>query len=331
MHRHLHILLALGLLSLSARASAQPLSPEVEAQHQEGNRLREQHRDEEARVIFQRLWESTHEARALARMALAENAVGRRVEAESHLAQALGMGSDPWIQQNRVVLESTLQQIRAAMGIATLTVACDAPGAEVFINGSRAGTVNTPLRASPGEVQFEVRAPGYVSASRSVSLRAGASARENVTLDRSGSAVAVAQPDTSGQPSPIGHPGSPEPSSGATRTLAWATGGGALVFLGVGALGYALGSSAADRWNSAACDPTAAIPSRGQRCAGDDSTAQTMGTLAVVGFVGGGVLAATSAVLFLVSGGGHREQATRAFVGCGMGPGELGVACGGRF
>lgn len=332
MKTHEFILSLACLLSGVSRASAQPAPTDIEAQHTEGNRLREQHHDEQARVIFQQLWERTHEARALARMALAEQALGRRSEAEAHMTQALAVQGDPWIQQNRTVLESTLQQLRASLGISALFVGCDEQGAEVFLNGARAGAVNEALRASPGDILFEVRAPGFVPVSRTVTLRPGATAEERVALTRVVADAAIATPSQTPTSAPAPAPAPARSGGGTTRTLAWATGGGALVFLGVGALGYALGSAAADRWNSSACAPTAAVPTRGQRCPGDDSTAQSMGTLAVAGFVGGGALAVTSAVLFALSGGSHREQPPQhAFVGCGVGPGDLGLSCAGRF
>ena len=50
-----------------------------------------------------------------------------------------------------------------------------------------------------------------------------------------------------------------------------------------------------------------------------------------VGFVAGCVLAVGSAVMFLRSLSGGGETPTSARMECGVGPGKVGLACGGTF
>ena len=74
-------------LSAPSLASAQPRGArdDVEAQHNQGNRLRQQGRNAEARDLFRGLWERTHEPRAIIRQGLAEMALEEWLAADEHL------------------------------------------------------------------------------------------------------------------------------------------------------------------------------------------------------------------------------------------------------
>jgi len=80
------------------------------------------------------------------------------------------------------------------------------------------------------------------------------------------------------------------------------------------------------RWNSDAC--LGAQRTRGETCAEDGDAAELMRPLAIGGFVAGGVLAATSAALFVLTG--DRPRAATAWR-CGQGPGAFGLSCGASF
>lgn len=112
------------------------------------------------------------------------------------------------------------------------------------------------------------------------------------------------------------------------RTLAWASGGVAVTFAGIGVVATVLGQSAADRWNDTRqCG--ASTGHGADACSDDLRTAQTMEALRWTGIVGAGALGVTSAVLFVISTR-DASPARSAFV-CGAGPGTVGVACGGSF
>lgn len=66
----------------------------------EGVQLREQGRDAGALERFQRAYAESRSARALAQVALAEQALGRWVDANAHLTEALAMGGE-WIETHR--------------------------------------------------------------------------------------------------------------------------------------------------------------------------------------------------------------------------------------
>src|SRR5262245_7061850 len=84
--------LALPLVVMAGRVGAgQPADKggEVEALIKSGVSLREQGKDEAALREFQRAHELSRAPRALAQIALAEQALGRWIDAEAHLEEAL--------------------------------------------------------------------------------------------------------------------------------------------------------------------------------------------------------------------------------------------------
>ncbi len=315
--------LALAALPLTASAQVDPIDARFEA----GRVLRRDHRDAEALAHFQQLYAETHQMRSLAQVGLAEAALGRWRDAEQHLVEAMAT-PDAWINSNRaagVNLDQQMQRILSHLGV--LEVLCDAPGAEVWIGDRRIATLplTRPLRLEAGRVTFEVRASGYAPVQRATEVIAGGVARESVTLTRT---LAVAEPrgavSTGASERSVAI--APRPSS-LTRTLAWVAAGGAAVFVVGGVVAYAVGAPAAERWND---DQQCLRPgqTREDVCGSDGSTARTMSAVEITGFVGGGALAALSAVLFLTS---RRSPSGAAALSCGGGPGDVGVACVGRF
>ncbi len=318
------MLLALLAAPSAVFAQASPIDARFEA----GRALRRDHRDAEALSHFQQLYAEAHEPRALAQVGLAQAALGRWAEAEMNLSQALA-NPDAWIAENRAggaMLDQQAQRIAAHLG--SLDVVSDAPGAEVWVGGQRVGTIPLarPLRLEAGRVTFEVRAAGYAPTQRVADVIAGGMSRESVSLTRALSSVEGPSQGVGGTFFASG-PTAQGPSN-TTRTLAWVAAGGAVVFLAGGAVAYALGAPAADRWND---DAQCLRPgmTREQQCSSDGSLARTMSALEITGFVAGGALAAASAALFYVST--PRGGAALMALSCGGGPGEFGVACGARF
>ncbi|HJL16909.1 MAG TPA: tetratricopeptide repeat protein [Sandaracinaceae bacterium LLY-WYZ-13_1] len=154
----------------------------AEALIEEGLELRRQHRDEQALERFQRAYEIAHAPRALAQIALAEQALGRYVPAEQHLVSALSVQMDPWIAERRSQLEQALGQIRAQLG--TVEIQGGVEGAQVFVNGTARGTLPqaSRLRVRAGSAAVEVRMQGYLTVQRQVMVPAGGTARETVQL-----------------------------------------------------------------------------------------------------------------------------------------------------
>src|SRR5436190_1826813 len=97
-----------------------------------GRELRQQTRDLEALEEFRcaRLLAAT--PRALAQIALAEQALGRWADAEAHLAEALRATGDAWIATWHKHLDDSLAEVRRHLG--RLQILGDPPGAEVRVD-----------------------------------------------------------------------------------------------------------------------------------------------------------------------------------------------------
>jgi len=172
----------LGLLVVSSVGSA-ALSQDADALIEQGLAMRVSGQDEAALQLFRRAWEVQRTARAQAQIALAEQALGRWVDAEAHLAAALADTRDAWVHRRRRVLQSALAEIRQHIG--QLELRANVP-AEVLIGGRVAFTLPmaAPQRIQTGPVTFTVRAGGYVSVTRTVTLDSRLPLREAVTLER---------------------------------------------------------------------------------------------------------------------------------------------------
>jgi hypothetical protein len=172
----------LGAVAQARAADGAGGGGEEEAALRRGFELREKGRDEAALAEFQRAYDLKKGARARAQMALAEQALGRWIDAEAHLAEALQRTGDPWIARNRTLLEQALGEIRQHVG--SLELSGGTPGAEVRVNGRVAGKMplDGPLRVEAGSVSLEVRATGYLPVVRTINVPANGLAREPITL-----------------------------------------------------------------------------------------------------------------------------------------------------
>lgn len=311
---------------------------------QVARRLR-RHHDREALQMMRERFEATHELRAEATMGLVERNLEEYRSCATHIAAALNQPPTPWITTNRGTLESVLQVCRRQLLVGALVVRCAAEDAAVFMNGSRVGDVGHAIELPQGRSVVEVRAPGFATRTRTVEISLGETRTETIDLEREAppapTPVAAPTPATppiaSAAPQPEASPTTPSsptaaatlPSpSGLPRTLAWASGAGALVFAGVGIAAHVVGSDAADQWNGSTCVPPNGL-TRDQNCHDSYATAQTMDALRWVGFVGAGALAVTSAVLFVTSA--PRTTSRTSMVSCTPTLGAPGILCGGRF
>ncbi len=326
------VLLAATLSTASAWGQT---DASVETEFARAGQLRTAQQFDEALAAYRSLHDRTRSPRALAQMGITEGQMGRWVAADEHLGAALST-QDPWVERSRASLQIAFDRVR--LRTAELTVVCNVPGAELRVDGTAAGSLprSGAVRVATGAVVIDVLADGHEPYRQTVQLSTR-SARVEVTLVPRAAVVTIpVAPTLAAVPRADTRPGAAVAAvthggRGPRRTLVWVSAAGAAVFLGVGAAGYAIGSSAADRWNDdAQCQRRGMT--REQVCGGDRSTAGSMETLAAVGFVVGGALVATSAVLFLLSRSpGAEPVVPRATLACGAGPGELGVACRGTF
>lgn len=163
--------------------TASPIAAQTSADAlvDEGLSLREQGQDAEALSRFEAAYQIDQSPRTLAQIALAEMALTRWLDAERHLLEAMGTDHE-WIVRNQVALNGALAGIREHIG--RLQVEADQDDAVLFIDGEEAGRLplSAPITRLPGEVTIEVRADGFRTETRTVTLAGGQVTREVVRL-----------------------------------------------------------------------------------------------------------------------------------------------------
>ncbi len=174
-------IIVLGLVGVARADDQAPAATETDLIRQ-GIAAREQGQDDKALKIFHDAWERFRTPRTQAQMGMAEQALGRWVDAETDLDGALAVSADPWIVTNRATLEAALAVIRQHLG--SIEVSTNTPETEVVVDGRSVGKLPfvRPVRAPAGSALVEVRAPGYSPVQRSIQVVAGQLTRENFVL-----------------------------------------------------------------------------------------------------------------------------------------------------
>jgi len=124
------------------------------------------------------------------------SAVGRtplteplRVASGAHTITALAPGYQPARREvtlaGQVTVTVTLSLVPTESGAAHLTVVTPVPAAEVWINGKMVGLTPLPsdVSVTPGTVNIELRRAGYLTATRTLRVDEGASAKLELPLD----------------------------------------------------------------------------------------------------------------------------------------------------
>src|SRR5262249_38707549 len=111
-----------------ARAAADPVDETINR----GVQLRRAGDDERAGREFQKAYDQSHSPRAAAQLGLAEQALGRWADADTHLTEALSTTGDPWVEKNRGVLNGALGIIKQHIG--RIEISASVAGALVSIN-----------------------------------------------------------------------------------------------------------------------------------------------------------------------------------------------------
>ncbi len=298
--------------------------------NRQGVEARKRNDDAAALVLFRKAYDLHHSPRAAVQIGLAEVALGRWADAEVHLQEGLAAPADPWIQRNAQVLRETLARVQNQFG--NLQVLGDPTGAEVVVEGKVLGTLPMakPARVRTGECRFEVRAAGYASASRSVTIEAGIPKRETVELSASSRVAAVVAvavtppkddrgggvggPITGPGAGPSTVPGQPDVSASPAgdsiadsrrrnarmRTVGIVLGGLGVVAVGAGVV-FGLEARSAGKNNSQignTYDPDA------------DTSGRRFQTLQYVGYGVGAALVAAGAISFVLGLGPDQDAGT---------------------
>ncbi len=314
-----------ALLAAAPAVAQDAAAPsEADALVAEGLELRRQGRDDEALERFARAYELGGGPRALAQRGLAEQALGRWLDAEQHVAGALAAADDPWIAQRRPLLEEALDAIRGRL--ASVEVSASVEGAELFLNGGPVGTLplSAPARVVAGTIEIEVRAEGYVTLRRTVEARGGQLVREHFelrALETPEPAVRVApEPEPATEPSPA-----PAPSSREPLWIAGGVIGGVAAAAALSAIvAMAIRESHAQAFAS---DDCLGAGTRFDTCPEHWNEGHAAEDAGIALFVTAGALAVGAAVLFGL--GAAEPGGERAALSCV--PSVGGVACAGRF
>jgi hypothetical protein len=290
------LLVVAGMLSVNVSAFADAGD---EAFIEKGIELRKEHRDAEALEQFRRAEAIHPTGRIKAQIALAEQAIGKWVEAERDLTAALASSDDKWVAGRATALRGSLDAIRQHLG--TLVVRANVEGSELWLNGERLGELPmNRVRAPSGTVHIEVRAKGYEPALRNLDLEPGTTVTTEVVLLRVPEPASPVVVQTA--PRAESPPSLPPPMK-TQRVLAWGALGGAGVMLGGALVAQLVHAQAATTYNdNTLC--TAPGRWRDERCGDYRNRAETAQILANLGYIGAGALGVASAILFFVDTGG---------------------------
>jgi hypothetical protein len=314
-------------LSIAACFTSRPAAaddPTAAALIERGLDLRQAQHDPEALVLFEEAQALSPSPRGQAQVALVQQALGRWASAERNLRAALAEKDDAWIASRRPILEHAMSIILAHLGDVEIV---GAKSGNVYVDGARIDEPDalSHLRLEVGRRTFELRTPGLYPFSRVLDVRPGEVVR--VEVEQHALLDAPREPLAK----PVAPPQADAASDGhVQRTIGWIALGGAGLFVATGAAGLIERSVVAGDFNaSTTCtsQPSNMLSSQCRGWLNDGSTGQTV---AIVGFVGGGIVAALSVALLLTAP--PRKTSIAAWnIPCVPAPGGASCALGGTF
>ncbi len=338
----------LTLLCLSGTALAQRAGDKADELIRKGVELRKRGDDRAALGVLREAYAAAPTPRAAGQLALAEQSLGQWVAAEGHLTEALRSPDDPWVRKNHASLTEALQTMETHIG--RVAVTGDPPGADVYVDGQPVGKLPLAdaVRVAAGSVEVELRAPGFVTAGKTVVVPANGYEQIFVGLFREAPAplapVAPAGPtgaaavgSAPAQAASGAAAGSSAPALRASyKWIAWGAGA---IGLGLGTYGVIENGQRSDSFNAAGCRldahgnaVLASTRAYDANCNSLKNSYQSATTIGVVGFVAGGVLAAAGAVLWFTEPKLVNDKV--ALRSCSLDVGsssELVAACAFRF
>jgi len=279
----------------------------------EGNALRRNHQDAQALPLYQQAYDLARTPRSAAQLGLAEFALGYWDAANDHLTEALSSSRNPWVEENRAILEKSQKEARSHL--ARLTVDGGPAGAEVVLNRKSLGTLplDGPVLVLEGRAELEVRASGYKTDRRNLTLTGGAPAQITVKLQPVAAPTvdqppATPEPANPAEPAPVASaPPKDGPDTGAPggelpawrRVLPWAFAGGAVVAAGLGVWQQLSARDALDQFDAIAVCGSADPMHGSAQCSGLYESWSTRRTRAFVGYGVAGALGAAAVGMFI--------------------------------
>jgi hypothetical protein len=312
------LVLAAACLAVTAHAQ-EPSAVDVSAARtlgQEGSRLADEGRCEEAVEKLERAERLYHAPTLLGRLGECQVALGKVVQGVENLQRVarepLPAGAPSAFTIAKARAQRALEQ--AVLQLARLRVNVRAPAdahPSVTVDGEPlpAARLNAERPTDPGAHVVEASAPGYLKAAQKVKLAPGEALTITLALERD---PALARPPSVDDAA----------SSRGALAVAPATGGPSTwtyVALGVGAVGVASGAVLGVMTLSRKGDledkcPKGACPSADQQ--GDIDSMKRLGDLSTVAFAVGGVGLGVGALLWWL--GPSRPESKRARVGNGL-------------
>ena len=302
--------------------------------------------------LFEEAYKQAPTPRVAAQRGFCEQALGRWASAEAHLEEALKSPDDPWVKKNRAEIQASLAAAKA--NVATIEIKGEPAGGEVLVNGATVGRLplDGPMRVDAGEIDVEVRSPGYQRANKTFHIGGGQYQQVVLRAEREPPAgVAPSAQDVNpGATTPpadsgpagakLGGDTTPNPSEGpstgrlAAKWIAWGVGAAAL---GVGVYGSIHHESLVGQFNQhCAFDTNGTLyvtsqPQTLKGCQDLKTSYDNATTVQVVGYVGAGVLAVGGLILYLTEPSpAAPETALRCAPGLGA-AGQFSVGCALRF
>lgn len=349
---------ALLLLAFARPAGAASSWEEAEALIRQALQLRAQNKPDRALPLLEQAYRTARTARTAAHLGLCELELGAFVAAERYLTEGLATPDHPWIAKNKSTLEQQLAHAKTNIG--ELAISGSPAGAELWVNGNRAGKLPlaVALRLDKGRVEVQVRAPGHLPATDSVTIVGGKQERRTYALAPDPAIARAPAPQEADHTGPLAPPPFVAPTAAATatveaapadpesprrrmRTAAWIAGGAAVGALLLGTVEAFQVASARDAFNNhmgtvgGVYGKDCGTGSLSPACKPLKDDYDRAVTLSVVGFATAGALAAGASVLWVLSSPNHSLRAeptasARALT-CVPDPSGRGVACSLRF
>lgn len=330
------LVLVTFVLAAGVARPARAATDRAEILIREGVELRKKGRNADALTRFQSAYDLAHTPRAAAQLGLCEAALERWVDADAHLTESL-LSSDPWIDRNRSVLDSTSANVRNHL--VTVQVGGGPAGAKVTINGEVVGRLPNvaPVRVLPGQINATASLAGHDDQR----LTKGGSAGETLSFDfalrPAASAAAPASVASTTASTGDVHTGAIAPppaderneqaSSGSwLRPAAFVSGGLAAAALAFGIVSHVQREGAASDFSKGTCDKRAdGTIAGGAECEDAASRFDSAKTRMIIGYAAAGALAATGLTLWLLDG--HSKPAESKVATCAPTFVGVGAAC----
>lgn len=168
--------------SAPAPASTESSGDRSEDLIRQGIDLRKSGNDDKALEMFRSAFQVRPTPRAQAQMGMAEQALGRWVDAEADLKAALRWSNDPWVSKNAKTLAGAVATVEQHLG--SLQLLGTPAGAVVKIDEREVGKLpfDKPIRVTAGEVLVSISADGFFEINKRITVAAGRLAREAVAL-----------------------------------------------------------------------------------------------------------------------------------------------------